>query len=384
MPPTDELFRLLLAQDPEHAVILLDLDGRIMAWAGAAERIFGYEASEVLGQPSSLLFAPEDVDKQMPQYEITVATTHRPAEDDRWMLRKDGLRIWATGILVPLRDEADQLVGFGKVLRNRTDLKSRLEWLESQLQNQQQANRQKNNFISTLAHEIRNPLSAMTSALDLLNATGSQNQESQFARSTIKRQIEFLTRLVEDLLEVTRIGAGKVHLHKQRLPLQALVEAAAETCRPAIDQQTHEFELIMPESPITIEADPPRLQQVFVNLIQNAVKYTRYGGRIWVKVSVDGQEAVVKVEDNGIGISPEVMPQIFDLFTQAEFAEGEKRSGLGIGLSVVRDLVTLHGGSVQVRSDGIGKGSEFTVRLPLTGPDAKRPDRPESGNPAAT
>ena len=132
----------------------------------------------------------------------------------------------------------------------------------------------------------------------------------------------------------------------------------------------------MPNVPITIEADTDRLKQVFVNLIHNAAKFTEYAGKIWVKVLVEGQDAVVKVEDTGIGISPEMLPKIFDLFTQSEFAPSKRRDGLGLGLSVVRDLVELHGGTVQVRSDGIGRGSEFAVRLPLKGPDAGRPDGP--------
>lgn len=377
MPTAEGLFHLLRKQNPEHAMILLDPSGRIMAWDGAAERVFGYTKDEVLGQPSAMLFAPEDVHKQMPQYEIDVALNDRQAEDDRWMVRKDGLRFWATGVLVPLRGEQGQLLAFGKILRNRTDLKSRLEWLECQLRNQQQANERKNVFISTLAHEIRNPLSAMSSALDILNLVGSKNEESIFARTSIKRQIEFMTRLVGDLLEVTRADVGKIQLHTELLRLQDVVLAAAQTCRPAIDERTHDFDVIVSDAPITIEGDRARLQQVFVNLIQNAAKYTQHGGRIWVKVSVEGTDAVVKVEDNGIGISPELMPQIFDLFTQAEFDSGSHPGGLGLGLSIVRDLVALHGGTVQVRSDGIGKGSEFTIRLPLKGADAGRPDRPE-------
>jgi PAS domain S-box-containing protein len=375
-PNTDELFRLLLAQDPEHAIILLDVEGRIIAWQGAAEKVLGYAAQEVLGQPSAVLFTPEDVAKEMPAYELEVARSDRQAEDDRWMLRKDGNRIWVTGILAPLYNADGMLVGFGKVLRNRTDLKSRLQWLERRLESMQHSSKRKDNFISTLAHEVRNPLGAMTHALELLEQVGSQDDDCVFARSTLNRQIDFIRRLIDDLLDVTRIGAGKVELNKRLLPINDVVLAAVETCRPAIDERTHEIELVMSEDPIFVEGDFDRLQQVFVNLIQNAAKFTEYGGKIWVKVSVEGTEAVAKVEDNGIGISPEMMPLIFELFTQAEYDVGKKRQGLGIGLSVVKDLVELHGGSVLVRSDGIGKGSEFTVRLPLKGPDQGRPDRP--------
>jgi two-component system CheB/CheR fusion protein len=143
-----------------------------------------------------------------------------------------------------------------------------------------------------------------------------------------------------------------------------------------IDNRTHDFHFIFGDKPVIVRADAQRLQQVFVNLIQNAAKYTEYGGKIWVKLLLDGRDVLVKVEDTGIGISAELLPRIFDLFTQAEFASEGDKHGLGIGLSVVQDITRLHGGTVTVRSDGIGKGSEFNVRLPLAGPDAKRPDSP--------
>ena len=373
----EQYLKLMLDQDCEHAIIMLDPKGLITGWYCGAESVFGYKADDVIGRPSSMLFVPEDVQKGMPSYEMAVASHDRDAEDDRWMLRKDGMRIWVTGTLAPLKDENEQLIGYGKILRNRTDLKSRLEWLEKQVQTHELAIDRKNNFISTLAHEIRNPLAAISTALELLNKIGSQDPNGVFARATIARQVEFLSRLVHDLLEVTRAGTGKIQLKKEIIPIQDAISAAVDACRPAVDLQTHDFDVIMPDAPIFIEADRARLQQVFVNLIENACKYTQYGGRIWIKATVEGNDAIMKVEDNGIGISPEVMPLIFDLFTQAEFDVGRRKEGLGIGLSVVRDLVTLHGGSVHVRSDGIGKGSEFTVRLPLSGPDLGRPNRPE-------
>jgi signal transduction histidine kinase len=184
-----------------------------------------------------------------------------------------------------------------------------------------------------------------------------------------------MRRLVDDLLEVTRISTGKIQLDLHEQDLNEILTVAADNCRRLIDERTHTFHLLLPDSPVTIRADATRLQQVFVNLIENAARYTQYGGDIWVKLFVEGREAVVKVEDSGVGISPEILPRIFEMFTQAELV-GDKASGLGIGLSVVKDLTKLHGGTVQVRSDGIGKGSDFVVRLPLAGTDRKRPDGP--------
>lgn len=371
----EQLLPLLLAQDDEHAIMLLNPAGRITGWFGAAERLFGYTSGEALGQPLSLLFTPEDVEKKIPEFELNVARLDRRAEDDRWMRRKDGQRFWATGILLPLRGGDGEVLGFGKVLRNRTDLKTRLEALERQVDALSKANDRKNLFISTLAHELRNPLSAVATSLELLNELGARTDEAIFARSTIRRQIDFMQRLINDLLDLARADAGKMHLNKARVQLNAVLSAAVETCRPALDSRTHQFALVMTDAPITIEADADRLKQVFVNLLENAAKHTEYGGSIYVKAFVEGPQAVVKIQDSGIGISPEMMPLIFDLFTQAEFSAGHSNRGLGLGLSVVKDIVTLHGGSVEVRSDGIGRGSEFTVRLPLDGPMPIAPTR---------
>ena len=236
------------------------------------------------------------------------------------------------------------------------------------------ADDRKNAFIVTLGHELRNPLSALVNALELLRLSTSQNDNIHFAFTTIDRQIAAIRRLVDDLLDIAGIRAGKVELKKQRVSLVDVLNAAVGACRPLFDERTHDMNLILPDGAVTIDADPDRLQQVFVNLLQNASKYTEYGGTVFVKLYVEGKHAVIKVEDTGIGISPEVLPQIFDLFAQAEFAS--RSGGLGIGLSVVKDLVSLHGGSVQVRSDGIGKGSTFTVRLPLSDQEGERADSP--------
>jgi PAS domain S-box-containing protein len=370
----EALLRLLLSQAEEHAIIFLDTKGCIVGWLAGAESVFGYTADEIVNTPFSALFTPEDLEKGVPQFELDVANANCPAEDDRWMLRKDGLRFWATGVLTPLRSADASLVGYAKILRNRTDLKQQLESLENRLSKLQKAAHRQKAFIGTLAHELRNPLGSISNALELLNISGNRDEQCVFARSVIRRQLDFMQRLIDDLMEITRIDAGKVQLTRRVVALQDILTAATETCRPQIDLRTHNLKIIATAAPMIIDADPSRLQQVFVNLIQNAAKYTHYGGHIWVKLFLEGREAVVKIEDDGIGISAEMLPEIFELFTQAEFRGDDPNTGLGIGLSVVKDLVTLHGGTVQVRSDGIGKGSEFTVRLPLAGPDAQRAD----------
>jgi two-component system CheB/CheR fusion protein len=267
-----------------------------------------------------MLFSPEDVEARAPDKELEIALSGAPAEDDRWMLRKDRQRFWATGILQAIRDSDGAILGFGKVLRNRTDLKGQLESLENEVRSLRRAEKRKNNFISTLSHELRNPLASLFTAVELLTkASDAADDEASFALSVIKRQVDAMRRLVDDLLDITRVSAGKVKLELSELSLVDVVKAAVEACRPMIDERTHNIHMILGDRPVIVNADRGRLEQVFVNLIQNAAKYTEYGGDIWVKLILEGQEAVVKVEDNGIGISPELLPRIFDLFTQAEF-----------------------------------------------------------------
>jgi two-component system CheB/CheR fusion protein len=374
VPDAEELLRLLVEQLGENALLLLDAAGRIVGWFPGATRTFGYLPHEVIGQPVSMLFTPENIEAGMVEYEQEVAQSNAEAEGDRWMLRKDGGRFWATGALTPIHSADGQLVGYGKILRDRTDIRIKVDALAKQNESLKEASDRKNQFISTLSHELRNPLAALSMSLELLKIAGDDPKSVRQAVTTIESELGTMRRLVDDLIDVTRVGTGKVHLEKMCQDLRPIVSAAIETCRPNTDSHSHRLHVILPHAPLLVDVDAARMKQVFVNLIQNAAKYTKNGGTIWVKVSVEAAEAVVKIEDNGIGISPDMLPHIFELFTQAEFASDRPEAGLGIGLSVVKDLTQLHDGSVQVRSDGIGKGSEFTVRLPM----ANCEDRPDS------
>lgn len=361
---TSRLLELALNEVGTHALILIDPNGVIVGWLAGAERVFGYQSEEIIGQNVSVLFTPEDLQKDLSSWELKTASGSAESEDDRWQLRKDGGRFWASGTLTALHDEQGRLVGFVKIVRNRTDQKAQLEAVESRVAAFQQAEQRKNNFISTLAHELRNPLAVVSNATQLLEQFPPASPDMSLALGMIRRQAEFMGRMIDDMLDMARTAQGKVELHLERVVLQEIIGQAIETSRPSIDERTQRLQQLLPTVPIYLDADPVRLRQVFVNLIDNAAKYMQHGGRIWIKATTEGDEAVVRVQDTGVGIAPEVMPHIFDLFTQAEFAS-RPQGGLGIGLSVVKDTVTLHGGSVQVASDGLGRGSEFTVRLPL-------------------
>jgi PAS domain S-box-containing protein len=352
---------LFADQAKDIAIVFLDADGAVVYWSRGAERVFGHTAPEVLGAPLDVLFTPEDVANGVPALERAIAAHDGTSEDDRWMLRKDGSRLWASGAVVALRDEHRQVVGYGKMLRDRTEVREQIETLRNLLASAEAASARKDVFLSTLSHELRNPLAPLLNATHLIRLSVTPGLEQPLR--IIERQIDVLRRLIDDLLEVSRINTGKIGMKTQRLALVAVLDEVTHSMAPAVERKRQRLELLVPAHELVVDGDHDRLVQVFVNLVTNASKFTPDGGTIWIKAATEGDEAVVRVEDTGMGIVPEMLPRIFDLFTQVQSTASHE--GLGIGLAVVKDLVTRHGGTVQVESQGLGKGSEFSVRLPL-------------------
>jgi signal transduction histidine kinase len=225
---------------------------------------------------------------------------------------------------------------------------------------------QNNEFMTVLSHELRNSLGAIRSATRILSIEPSNGPPAAKARAMIERQVDQMTRLVEDLLDASRVRSGQLHLRCERIDLLAVVAHAAQALEFTMQQQNHQATTTLPEGPIWIQADAVRLEQVFVNLLSNAAKYTDAGGNIGLSVEREQGEAVIRIRDSGIGIAPEVQPHVFDLFVQADPSSRRGNAGLGIGLALVRNLVERHGGLVTVASAGLGHGSEFTVRLPIS------------------
>ncbi|HEX4607201.1 MAG TPA: HAMP domain-containing sensor histidine kinase, partial [Urbifossiella sp.] len=236
------------------------------------------------------------------------------------------------------------------------------------------ADRQKNDFLSMLAHELRNPLAPIRNAAEVLRLAGGTEPRVAWARDVITRQLAHLVRLVDDLLDVSRITQGKIRLRLERADLAAVAGVAVEASRPLIDARRHRLDLALPAGPVEVTGDPTRLAQVLSNLLNNAAKYTDEGGDVRLTVGAEGGVAVARVRDTGIGIPAEELPRVFDLFAQLDTAIDRSQGGLGIGLTLVRRLVELHGGRVEVASEGTGRGSEFTVRLPLAGGPPLTPD----------
>lgn len=240
----------------------------------------------------------------------------------------------------------------------------------------QEADRRKNEFLALLGHELRNPLGAIANALGLMRMLDPADPDFRESQQVIERQSQQMQRLVDDLLDISRITRGGVELRREKLQWNAVMRQAAAAARPLAEARGHTLEVREAEHDVELDADPARLQQVLSNLLVNAIKYTPRGGRILFSAEREYDQLVVRVRDNGVGISPEMLPQIFDMFTQVDVSRRDSDGGLGIGLSLARSLIELHGGAIEALSDGLGQGSEFIVRLPCR--DRATPESPSS------
>jgi PAS domain S-box-containing protein len=291
--------------------------------------------------------------------------------------RPDGSRLTALAHANPIRDESGKLLGAVNVLVDISDRKR----AENALR---EADRRKDQFLAMLAHELRNPLAPIITATEVLRLHAVDDPVLDRQRETIERNAQHLSRLVDDLLEVSRITQDKIELRKQRLELAELVEQAVGSVQPLMDARLHELTVSVPLEPVYLNADPTRLIQVLVNLLRNAAKYTPGGGQVSLIVTREREEAVLHVRDTGVGIEPDLLPHIFGVFVQGDHSLAHTEGGLGIGLTLVKRLVEMHGGTVSARSDGPGQGSEFTVRLPVEPRTADRRLRRAPGPAAAT
>lgn len=356
----NDAMRLLAAivESSDDAIISKNLQGIITSWNQGAQRIFGYNSEEAIGRSITMLI-PEDRRDEEPRILSQIRRGERIDHFETLRRRKDGELLDISLTVSPIKDDEGNVVGASKIARDI----GRLKRVEEELRT---ANERKNQFLATLAHELRAPLAPLRSALDLLEMSGDDPQISAKARAIMDRQVRQMVRLVEDLFDIGRISNGKLILKRARIDVRDAVRAAIETCLPAIERAGHTLDSDLPVKPMPVDADPARLAQVFCNLINNAVKYTPRGGRIQIAVRrVEDDKVRITVADNGVGIPPDMRSRIFDLFTQLDRPLERSTEGLGLGLTLTRQLVTIHGGEIDVRSEGAGKGSEFIVDLPL-------------------
>jgi len=477
---TEDLYRKSVEDVRDYAIFMTDREGRVVNWNRGAEYILGYSEIEAIGKDAAIFFTPEDRANNVPELEMTQAATVGRAEDERWHVRRDNTRFWASGILSPVQDESGALLGFTKVMRDLTE-KKRLEaerdsfftlsidllcivrldghfqrvnpafwkvlgysedellssslfdflhpedrlsteleyeglkrgeptifmenrfrgkdgsykWLawsyfpvpeeglaygvgrdttqlrqmhedlRNRAEDLEKANREKDEFLAILSHELRTPLTSILGWSRLLRRGHLEEGDRTRAVDIIERNAEAQARLIEDLLDISRIITGKLKMDLQPLPLAPIVENVVNELRPSAEAKKLSLKVTTDENPVPIMGDPTRLQQIITNLVSNAIKFTPEGGRVEVSMDKNESEVRVRVSDTGIGINPSVLPFIFERFKQADSTDVRTHSGLGLGLAIVNHLVAQHGGSVTAESEGQGLGSVFTVTIPL-------------------
>lgn len=345
-----------------------DAETRILRWSPAAERIFGWAEPEVLGRSLDELGLIHEDDREAVGGIIEALLHERAARNTlrNRNRRKDGSVVYCQWYNSVLRDDAGKLVSVLSLAMNVTEREALEASLRSQAERLAEADRRKDEFLSMLGHELRNPLTPIRNAVRLLGCRPGDARTAAWAYRVIDRQTAHLERLVDDLLDVARIERGVIHLERYPLDLRAVVQETAEAIASLIDERGHRLELELSEAPVLVEGDATRLAQVLSNLLNNAMKYTPDGGRIRVVLAGQDGMAVLQVSDNGRGIEPDILPEIFDLFSQGSRTLGRSEGGLGLGLTLVKRLVEMHGGRVEAHSGGPDRGSRFVVHIPLS------------------
>jgi PAS domain S-box-containing protein len=370
------LYLAAVVESSDDAIIGNSLDGTITSWNRGAERLYGYRADEAVGRPLTLLVPPDHPD-EVPTLLQRIKQGEHIEHFETVRLSKDGSRVNVSLTISPVRNATGKIIGVSKIAR---DISERLR-LERELRQRMEqlaaADRRKDEFLAMLAHELRNPLAPIRNSLHIMKMQGATADMVERARQMTERQVRLLVRLVDDLLDVSRIMRGRIELRHEPVELAEVLARAAETAHPTLDAQGQELLVSPPAEPLRVRADPARLAQVVGNLLGNAAKFSSRAGRVWLSVERQGEQAVLRVRDEGTGISADLLPHVFDLFVQADTTLERSRGGLGIGLTLVRRLVELHGGTVTAASEGPGKGSEFVVRLPLL-PSVPQPDQPSA------
>jgi PAS domain S-box-containing protein len=354
---TDARQRLAaIVESSDDAIVRKDLNGVVQTWNRGAERIFGYTAEEMVGQPITLILPPDQL-----QEEAEILDKLRRGERidhfETVRVRKDGRRVDVSVTISPIRDLEGEIVGASKIARDITEQKRTQQALLEE-------DRRKDEFLAMLGHELRNPLAPIRNALHIMRMPGASRETIEQAQEMTERQVQQLVRLVDDLLDVSRVMRGRIELRKELVELSTVIARAVEMAQPLLDGQGQQLVVSLSAEPIWLDADVARITQVLGNLLNNAAKFSQRSGRVWLSADRDSNTARISIKDEGAGIAPALLPHIFDLFVQGDTSLGRSRGGLGVGLTVASRLVELHGGTITAKSE-VGKGSEFVVKLPL-------------------
>jgi PAS domain S-box-containing protein len=347
-----------IVESSDDAIVGMTVDGRITTWNSSAERLYGFTADEAIGQSIAMIIPPErrGEDERI----IGMIARGEPVEHfETTRLAKDGRAIDVSLTISSIRDRTGAVIGASKVARD-ISARKRLE------REHAEADRRRNEFLETLAHELRNPLAPIRSSLELLRLTGDVSPTVRHVHDMLERQVGHLVRLVDDLLDVSRITHGRIELQRQRFDFADAVRVAVDVTRPVIEARRQHLSVAVPSEPLPVDGDLSRLTQAVTKLLQNATKFTHEGGEIAVEAARADGEIVLRVRDNGRGIDPAFLPQVFALFAQGDRPSEHESAGLGVGLTIVQRLAELHGGRAEARSGGVGRGAEFVIRLPAS------------------
>jgi PAS domain S-box-containing protein len=340
-----------LVASSQDAIMMINADGLISDWNAGAERLFGYSAAEAIGRTVHFL-VPDIRAAEAERLLARNRQTETVAPFDTVRRHKDGTLVEVSLAISPITDARGRFIGTSAVLRDIGERRRAEEALR-------QADRRKDEFLATLAHELRNPLAPIRNAVEILRIRGSVDPDVTRARAVIDRQVHQMARLIDDLLDVSRISHGKIELRRERIPLEQIVQAAVETSRPLIEQKHHQLSVTLPPEPVILDGDPTRLAQILSNLLTNAAKYTRRSGIIRLGAEVVGAQVRISVSDSGIGIAGEKLASLFVMFSQTQSALEHSDGGLGIGLHLARGLAELHGGTIEAASDGPGQRQQL-------------------------
>ena len=369
---SEEHFRMLVESAHDYAIFMLDLKGCVVSWNRGAERVTGFPEKDILGQPGAILFTAEDRTAGIPELEMRRTAETGQALDERWHLRKDGTRFWASGAMTIAQDSNGARMGFVKIMRDQTERKTLDARLQEALQSAQQsrlfaegANRAKDEFISTVSHELRTPLNTIRLWSTMFMSGKLQGAEVKEGGERVDRAALAQQQLIDDLLDVSRMASGSLRLALRDTPLTAAVSAAIDAIRPIAQSKRIRLESELSDQVGVVQVDPDRIQQVVWNLLANAVKFTPEGGQVSARMWRVDTTVHIEVRDTGVGIAPEFLPHVFDRFRQADGGASRRYSGLGLGLAIAKQLVELHHGTIIARSEGNGQGAGFIVHLPL-------------------
>jgi PAS domain S-box-containing protein len=370
---SEERFRLLIEGVQDYAIYMLDPHGVVSSWNVGAQTMTGYARDEVIGKHFAIFFGADEILAGRPWEEIALAQRTGRSEAEGWRYRKDGERFWARVVLTSLHDREGRLRGFTKVTQ---DLSQR-----EHARDLERTAERMNEFIAMVAHELRNPLAPIRTAAHLMLQLPRNDPAQEEMRRMVDRQSSHLMRLVDDLLDIARVTRGTLSISRSSVDLSDVVARAVEIAKPGIDQANHSLAVELPPGPFPVTGDSVRLTQALANLLTNATRFTPSGGRITLKGERSGGYALLSVRDNGLGIAAENLENIFGMFVQGKEPIQRVTGGLGIGLALARRIVELHAGTIEARSEGKGKGSEFIVRLPL-GPLPQQVGSPRRPQPA--